>query len=466
MILLRSNFFLGSTYLFMISFTLASSKSSDEKTSKHFSLFSVVTFQNTECTSEATISGGATQGTCYTTTECSDKGGMHSGNCASGFGVCCIFLNTAGVTATITENRTRLRNSEFPSTATATAATTIVYTIQKMSSDICQLRLDFSTFVIAGPGNTDESITTILGTNCVDTLQITTTDVATWQSTPTGTLCGALTGEHLYVDLTNTATDTATITLVTAATATVTPAVALRSWDIKTSQIECFATYRAPNGCQRYFTEDYGKIISYNFYEVTGAPAKATGAQNAGIELPLQRINTCIRRSKNMCCVEYMVCASYNGIALADVTQTSADATDTLGNKGVWNEGFSIDLALWPYTENAEQSNLGLVDSQCLGDYVEIPSSWSAACGAGTSSARSSINTRYCGARFGFAGQQQLAIAASTPVCDCSEPFVVRHSSDDANDKGGIGGLNVANTNTANEPRGFCLDFKQIPCWQ
>ena len=50
------------------------------------------------------------------------------------FGVCCVFLNTAVGTQSITENRTRLRNSEYPSTTTATAATTATYTINKMQS--------------------------------------------------------------------------------------------------------------------------------------------------------------------------------------------------------------------------------------------------------------------------------------------------------------------------------------------
>lgn len=448
----------------MTIFALVSSEPINDKSSKHFSLFSVVTFQNTECTSETSVSGGATHGTCFTSTECTDKGGMQSGNCASGFGVCCVFLNTGGATSTITENRTRLRNSEFPSTATAATATTIAYTVNKMSSDICQLRLDFTTFIIAGPSNTVESIPAGAGTNCQDTLVITTTDVTAWTSTPTGTLCGTLSGEHLYVDLTHTAADAATITLSTIAA--VTPAVGGRMWDIKTSQIECFATYRAPQGCQRFFTEDTGKIISYNFARVTGAPAPAAGpSQNSGLELPLQNVNTCIRRAKNMCCVEYQPCASYAGIALADATHTGG-ADEGNGDVGVWNEAWSLDLLLWPYIEQAEQANLGMIDSQCLSDYVEIPSSWSASCGAGTSSMRGTINTRYCGARLGYNGQRQDAIGSSTPVCDCSEPFLVTHKSDDSNDKGGIGGLAIANTNTLGLPRGFCLDYRQVPCWQ
>merc|ERR1711993_190899 len=93
----------------------ASPDSSIDRTGKHFSLFSVVTFKNEECTSDTSLAGGARKGTCYSSTECSDKGGTKSGNCASGFGVCCAFLNTAAVSSSISENRTRLRNTEFPS---------------------------------------------------------------------------------------------------------------------------------------------------------------------------------------------------------------------------------------------------------------------------------------------------------------------------------------------------------------
>merc|ERR1712110_156858 len=76
---------------------------------KHFSLFSVVTFKNEQCTSETTLTGGARPGTCYTTTECSDKKGTKSGNCASGFGVCCVFIDKTGASVTIKENRTHIR---------------------------------------------------------------------------------------------------------------------------------------------------------------------------------------------------------------------------------------------------------------------------------------------------------------------------------------------------------------------
>jgi hypothetical protein len=260
-----------------------------QRQEKHFSLFSVVTFKNEECTSESTLTGGSRYGTCYTTTECSDKGGQTSGNCASGFGVCCVFIDKSVTTKTISENRTYIRNSAYPSYETATTAVSVVYTIEKMASDICQIRLDFVDFVIGGPTVTTELIAIQSATTCAnDNLVIATTSGKTSVGGGRGVICGAMKGQHLYVELSPTSTDKATLTLSTVATATMTPAVAQRVWDIKTSQIPCYANYRAPLGCDRYMTDIQGKITGWNFYKVSGS-TPAAGAQNTGIELMNQK---------------------------------------------------------------------------------------------------------------------------------------------------------------------------------
>jgi len=433
----------------------------DEKLGKHFSLFSVVTFGNEECTSSSSVAGGATEGTCYSSTECSDKNGMSAGNCASGFGVCCVFLNTAAATATISENRTRLRNTEYPSITTATTAQTIVYTVNKMNADICQIRLDFSNFIIAGPAVTTENIPAAASTICQDGLVLATTDNSALTSSPSGTLCGQLTGEHIYVDLSPTSSDALTATLTTAVSTTITPAVAQRVWDIKVSQIECHATYRAPPGCQRYMMEDYGKIISYNFGVVTGATRTANG-QNAGVELTVQNIKTCIRRAKHMCCVEYALCSTYNGIALGDTVSTNIAAN--MGISGIYSQAWMMDLDVSPYLIDASQTNQGLVDSQCSGDYVEIPSSMSRTCGGMFGSHLGTMNTRYCGSKFGANGQAAIATSTGTAVCDCSEPWHVTIHLDDRNDKGAVATTNPGNSATT-IPQGVCIDYKQTPCY-
>ena len=51
------------------------------------SVFTVVAFPNEQC---QVVSDKVTKGTCMTSTECSDFAGTKDGNCAGGFGVCCL----------------------------------------------------------------------------------------------------------------------------------------------------------------------------------------------------------------------------------------------------------------------------------------------------------------------------------------------------------------------------------------
>merc|ERR1712001_620558 len=77
------------------------------------------------------------------------------------------------------------------------------------------------------------------------------------------------------------------------------------------------------------------------------------------------------------------------------------------------------------------------------------------------------INTRYCGAKFGANLVYSVATGAgySSPgVCDCSEPFSVRHGSDMFSDIGGDDGAGVVSINLAVASRGFCFDYLQLPC--
>ena len=57
-----------------------------------FSPFNIVRFRNDECLGEGAASGES--GICYTQEECSSRGGRASGNCAAGFGKCCVCKNS------------------------------------------------------------------------------------------------------------------------------------------------------------------------------------------------------------------------------------------------------------------------------------------------------------------------------------------------------------------------------------
>ena len=69
-------------------------------------------------------SGNQRNGTCFTSTECDDRGGSSNGGCASGFGVCCVF--TVSDASSVHENCTYVQNPSFPASDTASTARLIL----------------------------------------------------------------------------------------------------------------------------------------------------------------------------------------------------------------------------------------------------------------------------------------------------------------------------------------------------
>merc|ERR1711971_1185357 len=129
------------------------------------------------------------RGLCITAEECTDQGGTASGNCASGFGVCCI---TTWVTY--------IQNEGFPTAVLGTAPVTAAaraFTVQG-GDNICQVRFDFeAATVFAGPTNGASGTATTGGTCDVDTITVTqtTSTIGAFEN-----LCGTLTGQHIYVE--------------------------------------------------------------------------------------------------------------------------------------------------------------------------------------------------------------------------------------------------------------------------
>ena len=72
------------------------------------------------------------------------RSGTASGSCASSFGVCCIFEKTCDG-GSVSQNLTY-----FTSSSRAVGAACEL-TICKCATDVCQLRLDFETFVLSDP---------------------------------------------------------------------------------------------------------------------------------------------------------------------------------------------------------------------------------------------------------------------------------------------------------------------------
>jgi hypothetical protein len=247
-------------------------KALDEREKRLFSLFSIVTFPNKQCTATSSTTSSVMYGTCYTASECSAKGGTVDGNCAAGFGVCCTFTVSASGTS-VDQNCTYLQNPSYPTTYTT--AGTVTYSVSPCQDDICQMRLDFDNF----------DITETTAGVCTDSLTVTG---------PTGRnpmdLCGTLTGMHLYVEQGRSSTATTiAFTIVTGGT-----------WKIKVSQIECSSLARAYPDCNQYITGVSGNVNSYNWPTVM---------------LQSKSHNICIRKE-----------AGYCGLSLNSYTDTSPDS--------------------------------------------------------------------------------------------------------------------------------------------
>lgn len=56
--------------------------------SQLFSLFTIIQFPNSKCVANSTTA--SYEGTCYHATQCAKLNGTAMGNCAQGYGVCCV----------------------------------------------------------------------------------------------------------------------------------------------------------------------------------------------------------------------------------------------------------------------------------------------------------------------------------------------------------------------------------------
>merc|ERR1712048_1230616 len=234
--------------LAVLSLSLASnpepSQTKDERAGKAFSLFSIVQFPNQQCTGS---SSSSTYGTCYTSSECSAKGGSADGNCAAGFGVCCvIYSSTCGTS--ISTNTTYIWNPGYPSSYTPSSAGSCTFSISKASDDVCQLRLDFQTF--------SGFVTSTTAGSCYDTLAM-----AGQTGVDPPSICGTNTGYHMYTEFGATSTDTITMTLTWGSSGYTTA----KTYNILARQISCTASWKAPTDCTQYFTGVSGSVLSYSY---------------------------------------------------------------------------------------------------------------------------------------------------------------------------------------------------------
>ncbi|XP_066598600.1 uncharacterized protein [Prorops nasuta] len=285
-----------------------------------FPLFTLVRFDNNIC-------GGLNgeNGTCISAVECQQRGGVTSGACANGYGVCCIVTVTCGQTTA--DNNTYFVNTNFPSTFDGTESCQL--TLLKSHPDVCQFRLDFVQFNIRGPEVTHHVCTydqfIVSGGN------------------PVPTICGNNNGNHMYVDVGIGQTNPVTLTFVTSGSSFG------RSWKVRVSQIPCSSIYRADEGCLQYFTGVSGQIKSFNYDPTTG------------LQLSNQDYSMCIRMERNFCGIQYMICA---------------DGSKNYSSMGTGTTSGQITMRSSAFTLSGNTQNnqiASMTGTACQTDWLTVP---------------------------------------------------------------------------------------------
>ncbi|XP_040568463.1 uncharacterized protein [Lepeophtheirus salmonis] len=252
-------------------------------------------------------------GTCLTANDCQSRNGSPGGTCAAGYGTCCIIsLGCGGMSSS--------NNTYFTSSGTETGMCSV--TICPCDSNVCQLRLEFESFMLAGPSTISTSAFTIIkGTGVAGiggkstavsqkTLCLSDTFSITSPGGATGpTICGINTGQHMIMPMNSPSCNTLNMNLRGG------PGSA--NWRIRAIQTECNSEVRAPDGCTKFFFGPVSHcLLTYNF--------------DGGLHLGNQMENFCIRRERRMCSICYSTAMDMD----FDLTTKIAAGTKLSGDSG------------------------------------------------------------------------------------------------------------------------------------
>jgi len=403
---------------------------------KVFSLFSVVQFPNQVC---ATTSGTYSNGTCITSSECSSRGGTTQGTCAAGFGVCCIFTYSE-TGSTISQNVSYITNPSYPSNYAPTSTpTTLTYNIEKCSCDVCRIRLDYEVFQLTTPITGNGAAATGQNGQCFTDYMTIKTTAHTVSTDTTGNIgnypymCGRNPGQHAYIDMSCTCTDTATLSFVLGDTTD-------NQWRIRVTQLSCSdQDVSNTEGCQQYFTGLTGTFSSY--------------ALDSSQMIAAQNYAYCIRPAAGYCCIEYTpVIWSVFGGTLGDTSALFLDCGD-------------------PGTTN-QDTCAGAVN--CNTNFIVVPgvqSQQTCSADATVCFGNTDGRERYCGSILTPTGGGS-SNGASQPIITCDRPFrmffqtgaITPGVAADAAANGAAQSTGVHTTGVAPvNVQGFQFTYRQLP---
>ncbi|XP_055912861.1 uncharacterized protein LOC129946631 [Eupeodes corollae] len=235
------------------------------------SLFEVFKFENSKC-SVSLSDIRLLHGICYHEFECNSFGGTAMGACASGVGVCCVFVKGCGDTTD-----QQVVYFESPNYPTPVTEALICVLIVNLRQNVRQLRLDFSMFELSRPtqGECLQDQFVVSGQNVNFIVPI---------------ICGINTGQHIYVDVDNAIENRVYVSVFAKGSSP-------RSFNIKITQLE---RDFAPDDCLQFYTEPEGYIKSFNYdqFGTIVESGEATYLNNLNYAI-------CIKRVKQMCTILY-----------------------------------------------------------------------------------------------------------------------------------------------------------------
>jgi len=386
-----------------------------EKNTKAFSIFSVLTFPNDECTTTLTFNDAdpVTSGLCLTANECTEAGGAPEGNCASGFGVCC-HISVSATNTIISKNITYITNQGWISNSNDNETVIRQWIPMEWTfklaggADICFIRLDFEQFVLNDPlqsatsqyngfcGGLGDELR-VIGEQAVEEEGVTAPYFPGFSY-----LCGTLTGHHIYIQ-NSIRTDITTVRDVADIQITIGGSVFDRRIKIKTSRIECDNPNVPDVGCLQWLTGPGGRFQSLNY-----------GAQ-VPISISGVQYSVCIRKEEGFC-----------GFSLSQARRTGTPDPFNL----IWTGKVTANPS--PPTDCCYVA-YALTDEDCNNEFISVASS-------------TMTTTKFCG---GVLASENFATQPGIIHSDVL-PFRVNVAGTADNDR-------YPNT-------GLDLTYKQTPC--
>ena len=324
-----------------------------------------------------------------------------------------------------------------------------VYTVCKSSSDVCKIRIEFETMVLASPFSITN--TAVLadggktGKCLTDTLQVLSPG---YQDTPI--ICGYNTGQHMFVP----ASDQCNKIHINIDTGTTTT----RQWQIKTTQFTCESEKSPVNSCLQYHTADTGSFASFAW------DTSATTVATTATHLTNQYYDVCIRRARDSCSICYTpkIISAATGTGSSYGLGAHSDGAAAKSTAGALGTGITI------------AGSAKTVTIAGHGDYLEIANMQDVSPAIVAIATYNNEYYRVCGGVFSVAA---TATIAQGTICSFTVPFKVGVHMDDVENIGLAAEANAANfnayenmgpapftTGSGHGYAGFYLDYWQQSC--